>query len=137
PASEKGMGVVGMVRPVEGWSEPELPVETFRYGRGVRGKGGELRPHRPVRPVVDLPQGPDGAVIDPRLDGADAGALAGGEEMSGDPGAPRRFDHGTALEEAVGQWLVHYDTKPLLHGGDGHRGVEVVGGHDLDGVEVP
>src|SRR5437870_8455151 len=77
PAAEYGMRVVGMIGPVQRGSEPQLPVEAFRDGRRLRRNCRVLRPHGPVRPVMDFAQLADGAIIDPCLYGVDIGAVAG------------------------------------------------------------
>src|SRR6266850_6585229 len=83
PPAKYSMSIVRMIWPVERRPQPERPIKTFGNWRFIRWYSWILGPDRAVRPIVDLTQGADSASIDPIFNRADAGAVAGWEEVSG------------------------------------------------------
>src|SRR5689334_15572131 len=98
PAAEIGMGVVWVIGAIQRWAEPKSPVEVLRHCRGVARQRGILGPHRSHRPIVDLAQLANRAVLDHVQRLLLTGSFAGRKEVGGDLFSTGRFDYGSALE---------------------------------------
>jgi len=59
-----------------------------------------------------------------------------GKKVRGDLGFARGLDHDPRFLQTVGQRLVHEHVLALLHCGHSDRGVEMIGSHDFDCVQI-
>src|SRR5581483_2400776 len=130
------MGVIRVVRTVGLRSQPQVPIESHRYGWGIGGQGCVLRPDRAVRPVVDFPEGADGPLPHPGQHRLHGSVRIPRHEVSGNTGFARGIDHLPDLLQPVAERLVNDDVLPFAHGRDADRRVQVIRGHDLDCVQV-
>src|SRR5207253_5860431 len=83
PTPDKGQISV-VERTFRGRAEPEVPIQTVRYGFGFLGAFETLRPKRTVRPVCDFAHRTDGAIPNPFTEQAGGfGGLVTDSDLSG------------------------------------------------------
>ena len=137
PAAEDGMGIGRVIGPMRRGAQPQVPVEARGNGRLLGGRlRHALRPEGTRRPVVDFPHRADRAAGEPLAELRRRRSVGHAEELGGHAGLPGRVAGDSHLVENVGDRLVRDDVFPLPHGPDGDHSVEVLGRHDVDGVEV-
>jgi len=136
PASPPPGQVAGVVRPLGGRAEPQVPAQVLRHGRGVLGA-----PHAAVAdgvPDVHLADGADQAPLDD-LNGA--AVVAAGVDLRAhlrdELLRAGQLDQRAALVDGVGQGLLAVAVLAHSHGHGRRGGVRVVGCADDHGVDVP
>ncbi len=117
-------------------TEPEVPVESGRDGVGAFGHGFRIAPFL-TAPRMDLGDFADAEFLD-ALDGrAVFRAAMDLDAHLGDEAAfACDFGDATGFVDVVGEWLLAVDVAVELQGTHGDGCVHVVGGGDIDGVEV-
>ena len=145
PAAPDFRMIGGVVGPMRGRTEPEVPVEFVRKGRGVGGPGsplgtpGGMAPGvvGKVAPGIDLADLADGAVPNPFADEADAFAgVALVAHLSGEFALARGLGQGAGLVDIVSERFLEVNVFAGLEGGQGDDGMGVVGRGDHDRLDV-
>src|SRR5215468_10826158 len=92
PATKYGVCIMRVIGSIERRTQPQCPIESLRDRRGFGRNGRILGPHWAIRPIMNFAQRADSAVINPRLDLSDVGAVACGQKVGSDLGLPCRLN---------------------------------------------
>ena len=127
----------GVVRPLGGGPQEQVPVEARRRVVGLGGPLDGLRPDGPVGPVLHLAHRPDDAGLDPLAD--EPGAVVGVAlvpHLGDDALLAGHRGQGARLGDGPGEGLLAVDVLAAPHRLHRDDRVGVVGSGDDDRVEV-